>query len=291
MIDKNSITTREQMEINSSYSDEIDLFELWRILVKRKWQVLVVTFLVVVLSTAYAFFTKPVYKASGLIEIGRFLFSDEKGAQFKLWDSPSDVAIMAKQLEKGAKVSIPKVGRLQAENIIQVDIEAGSPKAAENRVRKLVERIITKHENTLRQLEEEKSREIEELEKSIIMLERKSDSLGRVVNRIVKREEDSLEKQMLGLVAILKLEIFKDKQNILKLKKNLSSLKKSISPVFLKPTTLINLKSPQTPVKPKKKLIIMLGIVTGLMCGVFVAFFSEFIEKSKGKVATSKGEA
>ncbi|MCP5303284.1 MAG: hypothetical protein H7A03_09115, partial [Pseudomonadales bacterium] len=46
------------------YSDEIDLFELWYILVKKKWLIFVVTLLFTIASIVVAYSIKPVYKAT-----------------------------------------------------------------------------------------------------------------------------------------------------------------------------------------------------------------------------------
>jgi chain length determinant protein (polysaccharide antigen chain regulator) len=38
---------------------------------------------------------------------------------------------------------------------------------------------------------------------------------------------------------------------------------------------------PSSPIKPKRKLILALGLLLGLMLGVFAAFFANFLEKQR----------
>lgn len=47
---------------------------------------------------------------------------------------------------------------------------------------------------------------------------------------------------------------------------------------------------PQDPIKPKRKLIVVLGAVLGLMLGIFVAFFVNFIETVRPKESAASGD-
>jgi len=38
---------------------------------------------------------------------------------------------------------------------------------------------------------------------------------------------------------------------------------------------------PDQRIKPKRKLIVMLGLLAGLMLGIFAAFFAEFLAKAR----------
>jgi chain length determinant protein (polysaccharide antigen chain regulator) len=44
-----------------------------------------------------------------------------------------------------------------------------------------------------------------------------------------------------------------------------------------------HINKPQSPIKPKRSLVLALSIVLGLFLGVFAAFFSEFIQKARQK--------
>lgn len=54
----------KQEEVNHSYEDEIDLFELWGGLVQEKWTILIITFLFLALAVIYAFFGTKTYEVN-----------------------------------------------------------------------------------------------------------------------------------------------------------------------------------------------------------------------------------
>ncbi len=49
-----------------------------------------------------------------------------------------------------------------------------------------------------------------------------------------------------------------------------------------------NIINPQSPIKSKKKLVIAVALILGMMLGIFAAFIAEFIIKARQKVATLK---
>ena len=66
------------------------------------------------------------------------------------------------------------------------------------------------------------------------------------------------------------------------LKTEISLLEMSINPPYLVGTHIVGrIYTHDYPVKPKKKLIIVIAIITGIIFGIFLAFFLEFIGKEE----------
>lgn len=66
-----------------------------------------------------------------------------------------------------------------------------------------------------------------------------------------------------------------------KLQSKIDELKVSMKPPYLTPTKVIGgIKTHDHPIKPKKKLVLIVSLITGLMLGVFLALFREFLNKA-----------
>ena len=56
--------------IKYQQEDEIDLKELWKTLMKRKWFIVIFTSIVTILAIIFSLVKTPIYEATALIEIG-----------------------------------------------------------------------------------------------------------------------------------------------------------------------------------------------------------------------------
>ncbi len=66
------------------------------------------------------------------------------------------------------------------------------------------------------------------------------------------------------------------------LKTSINLLEMSIKPPYLVMTRIVGrIYTHNYPVKPKKKLIIVIALITGIILGLFLAFFIEFIRKEE----------
>ena len=98
-----------------------------------------------------------------------------------------------------------------------------------------------------------------------------------------------LAKEDAALAGIYALQIGQKQTQLIEIQKFISELeqkkqefKLSIVPPMLKTTHIIgDVETPSGPIKPKKKLIIIVAFITGLMLSVFLAFFLEFLAGMK----------
>ena len=93
--------------------------------------------------------------------------------------------------------------------------------------------------------------------------------------------------QLDGQLNSSKFEKEKTKTNIELLNKEIEDIKIEIDNLKTKKEFIQNIKQLQSsqrsvfPIKPKKKLNIAISAMLGLMMGVFITLFAEFLEKSK----------
>ena len=116
-------------------------------------------------------------------------------------------------------------------------------------------------------------------EDEIDILEEQKRKIDRQIPLIYKelhRIKDSFIYQTL-LTNIQKMN-----NDILNIRLRINALKEKISPLNLTPASFIGqVKQHDYPVKPKKKLIIVVAFVTGLILSVFLVFFMEFFKGLK----------
>ena len=72
------------------------------------------------------------------------------------------------------------------------------------------------------------------------------------------------------------------KSSVLKINLQIADLESKISSVNITRTHIIgNIKESNHPIKPKKKLIVIVAFVTGFILSIFLVFFIEFIRSEK----------
>lgn len=122
------------------------------------------------------------------------------------------------------------------------------------------------------------SKDEKEIQKIIVSFEKKEKDYDEKIIR--------LEKKNPALAAIYSLEVGKQFSQMNKLRETLlkqqskhSELEVLIAPVNIKPTHIIGeIEVLENPIKPKKKLIIIVAFITSFILAVFLVFFLEFIK-------------
>lgn len=188
--------------------DEIDLVELFRTLLKRKWFIAIFTCIITICAIVFAYTKTPVYSGSMVVEIGEVINNNEITKNnneitniFYIDNAYNLKEIITSQF--GLKVDIPK----KTNNILKISYQNSNIKKID-----LV--------------------------------------LSQVAEFIKKRHEDKVK---------------------------LYSMNNS--KVYM--TKVVNKKVGKTPIKPKKKLIVVVAFVTGFILSVFLVFFLEFIKNIK----------
>lgn len=233
--------------MHSMYEDEISLIDLLLILRKRQKIIYIIFLAVVAVAVLYLMTTVSIYKSITIIEIGQISSTSSTSSVFI--EEPSLVIekLKLQYMPDGAfeKIEMPVISSIEPKS-----------KSSAN----LLEIIAFSYDqNTGKQ--------------------RLSDINQALVNRHELLFASSI-KSIQGRIKELGL-IETDKPY-----GEIESLKSSIEPnrsyntrVLQKPVSSIG------PVKPKKRLILILSCVLGLMLGVCAAFFVHFISYARAEIA------
>lgn len=269
-----------------THEDEIDLRELWQTLVNSKKLIVAVTLGITLLATIYAFIKTPLFEAKAVLEIGssgNTLLEDPltlvKRVEIK-YIVNSDV----NTTEELQKVAVVK----GAKNLIELSVVALSNQQAESYLTKIVEDVKQRHHELLQSsltqlktkitnLEEQKAELIQEKQDLMAYIIKKSETIDKII------------KENPSLAAIYTIEINNKASELANIKNRIYGLNSQLSDLYfaisennIKPTKIVDaIMTDDFPIKPKKKLMIMVAFVTGLILSIFLAFIISFIQKQK----------
>ena len=274
-----------QNETPTIQQDTIDLRELFAILKKRKLLIAVVTGLLTLLAIIYAFFiAKPVYEVKAMIEIGVINnkpIDNINSIQQKL-------SYVYKVNKKDIKRELPMVKSISAakksDNILSLIIQGNNNEEAAQYIQTVIKKIETEYK--------EKTNTYTENQKKLISLTREAIEENTQSITLMEKEVNTYSQKIISLTAedaalagIYVLQIGQKQTELQGLKKYISALKTkeeelklSITPVMMKSTHIVGeIETLENPIEPKKKLIVIVAFITGLMLSVFLAFFLEFL--------------
>ncbi len=277
----------EQTQNNTQYiqEDEIDLREIFATLKKRKKLIGIITVALTMLAIIYAFFiAKPIYEIKTMIEIGQI--------DAKPIDSVNNVqqklSYEYQVNTKGNKIELPRVKSIsvpkKADSILALSINSYSNDEGIKYIQNIISKIKIQYK--------EKTNAYTNSQKELITLIQKdildnTDSLLQMKKKLDTYSQKiiSLKSEDAALAGIYALQIGQKQTELQELKKYISALKTeeqklklSITPFMMKPTHIIGeIEVFDKPIKPKKKLIVVIAFITGLMLSIFLAFFLEFI--------------
>jgi uncharacterized protein involved in exopolysaccharide biosynthesis len=248
--------------------EEIDLKELIKKILARKYFILGFTFFVTLLGTIYAFIAKPVYEIKGYLQVGHINVITPQNI-LKLYPiSPNFLKFYIENnydQSKNPKKQFPQVKvnkEKKAEDILKIVIDARSNKNAIEYLNKILKDIRQQEKRKIDSYVSETKKQIKTLEKEKEMLERE---LQRIKNSPNYGE------------ILLKIG---DKLSNINLKLNM--LKQKISPLNISLSHLVGkVIYEDSPVKPKKKLIIVVSFITSLILSIFLIFLWDFWKELK----------
>lgn len=191
--------------------DEIDLLELWRVLVKHKMTIVVVAVITTLCAAIYVLITKPTYKGEVLIEVGEAIFNSEP-----INDKPTFIEPIEKK-EDLQWVIEQAFNTNPKEEKINIDFPKGSGKL-----------IRVGYEHTDKKIIHQK---LEEVAAFILSRHQQNSEFFQ------KAHANIHHSRVVGTIHIS-----------------------------------------TDPIKPKKFLIITVALVTGVILGIFLAFFRDFIQ-------------
>jgi len=259
--------------------DEIDLRELWQTIVKRKKLIFLVTAVITIVAIVWALTRTPMYEVRALVEIGSYKMynnnNNNNNNNKAILDNASQLAkklnILFIDMNKNTKDKLASIESIKvpkgSKNFIEIKSLATSNDLASKEIQKIVEYIQTKHLETLTILQKERDNKYKTITKQI-------------ENNI--KNVDNFNKNNLSAIDMIELLRIKEKIDTMTLEQN--NIKNLLAPHNYKNTQVIGeIITNDYPVKPKKKLIVVVAFVTGFILSIFLVFFLEFIGKNEDK--------
>jgi LPS O-antigen subunit length determinant protein (WzzB/FepE family) len=260
------------------YDDEIDLYELWLTLKKRKITVLVSIITFVFLGALYCLFSPNIYRIDSVVSLPTGLgekiiisFDVTKDIVDKLNDKLKErnIKYLASTLNLPSNVlsSVTLINSKKYKNdknFIQISIESKDKKSLSQ-----VKEAIISYLNKNPYLKIELDREVHLIKEKIEALKNKLHDQEKTGNKI----KDLILHRKIRTMGFNPLDIDKTILNIKLQIKDLQILKNNIHGYKELASYLSD-----KPVKPKRKLIIAVSFISGLFIGIFLAFFQEWLE-------------
>ena len=269
-------------------NDVIDLKELFGVISKRKRLIYSITILITLLAIAYAYvLAKPIYQVQAMIEVG------------KINEIPLDTTneiktkleylygVSSKKKRDYPRVKSINVGK-KSKSVFSVAVEGHNNKEAISFIDKMVKKIEGEYA--------EKVNNYIDTQKELITLTQfdirnTTENLLKVQKTLENYNQKilNLSVQDAALAGIYTIQISQNQVQAQALQSRISTLKAkeytiklSISPLRIKQTHIVGeVEILDSPVKPKKLLIIIVTFITALMFSVFLAFFLEFLHGLK----------
>lgn len=279
---KELVYVRPVADYPYSENDEISLIDLWLVLMKRKWMILGITALCVVLGAGYAWMQPVVYEYRTSIELARI----SKGSNSLELVSPRDenfvllknviIPAQRKSLFKEEE-SKPRVEIEKQETDYSLMLKSAAEPQDADKVKKLhdavAESLEEKQEPVLKKRIDIRVKPLKTRAKS---LQDQIDTLEDQLQRLSARSHDLnsisslIDAQQMGDI---RRDIAQARVKLADAESAIETIQEASQPTR---TSFVAAES-EEPVGTGKALIGALSLVLGLMLGVFAAFFTEFL--------------
>jgi uncharacterized protein involved in exopolysaccharide biosynthesis len=275
---KQSVIPVQYIPVTQCEEDEIDLKELIKTILKYKKFIFVFTLLITFLSAVYVFLKTPVYEINTDIQVG--YISNKK---IYLID-PQAVKLYIKNNfdnSNNDKIKYPKVEvnlTKGTRNILNLKIDTFSNKEGLDYLNKILSAIHKKEDKKLNIY-------IKNIKSQIKILQNHSNNLKNKIKILEKQLKITKDPD---IYKIILNSIFQNQKEIVSTQLKITNLQNQISPVNITKTQIIGkIIQHDHPIKPKKKLIITVAFITGLILSIFLVFFIEFIKSFKEENPTT----
>ena len=249
--------------------DEIDLRELFKTVARYKKFIIIFTLLATLTAAVYAFLKKPVYESTAIIQAGWIDYNTNlpnKKSKIYAYDPQAIVEYINNNITNVSAQLVKKT-----EDIIKMSAQALSQQEATHFLQKALEEIEKKDA-------QKRALYIENLQAQIeVLLTRK---------KAVQNEKKALMQQLNRLrdakaKTLIAANIQRFDSELLELDLKLAKLQGEIKLINANKMSLLGKIHQNGQIKPKKKLIIIVAFVTGLILSIFLVFFIEFIKSMK----------
>ncbi|MDN5848230.1 MAG: Wzz/FepE/Etk N-terminal domain-containing protein [Nitrococcus sp.] len=292
--------------------DEISLFDLWAVLVRRRWLMAAVFLIVLALTVAYTLLLPDVYTYSGSLEIGQII----EGNSLVPIETPEAVQAKLAQVYIPAVIrermdSAPANAHLEAaviEGTTMVTLTAKAPAEQGTHYLTLIDaaaqQVIAEHQQRIALARETAEVTVRQLEQTLSAYQRLIDDLREQQAQVNRRAvefgaplKESGNRQSAGLVPLMQMWNISLRMLVQSLDEQLAellvawaSVKEKLTALRLQlpavePTRMVAKPAPSLRQSGAGGLVtIALGAILGVMLAVFAAFGFEFVTRANSAI-------
>jgi len=250
-----------------------DLKDIIKTFITYKKFIFVFTLFITLLGVIYVLLKKPVYEIQADLKVGHINITTDNGISKLYLLNPNSTIIYIKNTydnSKNDKIAYPQVET----NLIKGSSDIINIKIlhlSNNEALSTLETII----NDLKKQEKRKTDSyIKNIESQIQLLQKQKTSLLKQLNNLKTKLNTNQQYYQATLEAIQKIH-----NDILKITLQINTLKEKISPINFSKTHIIGkVLKYNEPVKPKKKLIIIIALIVGFIISLFLVLLIDFIK-------------
>ena len=243
---------------NQLQEDEIDLRELFLTIWSHKVFISGFTLIITLCAIIYAYAKTPIYEVSAIVKIGSIKNSNSNNNNNNnnnLIENPNNLIQRLQLLyidkkQKEEDTLVKEISLIKGtENLIKIDVNTNENQNGINKLKEITNNIIKSH--------------TKEIDSYVSLIKQNIKNLQQQ-----KLELESSKNKFDGSMAIK-----------FDLTSKIDNLNLEISSYNIKQTELLgDIITNEYPIKPKKKLIVTVAFVTGLILSMFLVFFIEFIK-------------
>lgn len=261
-----------QHQLPGNGRDEITLLDIWQILVARKWVILTMPIIALLLGLLYLLQATEIYECSARILVG----------QAGVGRQVENPAVIVQKIAEKYRVydntvsrDLPRVSSVVHDKkdtgiIVQIKTVDATAKGAKQYLEQVVAEILAAQRTLFEQEMELKQTRLKTLSDRLEAVETFQQELEGRIAKVGQQDP--------AQAAVLAVE----KGNFLKLASDLKreryTLQTEMSSVVFYPAELVGVPHlPSRPIKPKRIIVILLSGISGLLLGIMAAFLAESI--------------
>ena len=262
----------QYIPINQCKEDEIDLKELIKTILKYKKFIIIFTLTVTFIAGLYAFLKTPIWEIKSNIQIGYINNSNSNSKIYTLNPYATKIFIKNNFDYSDTTQHYPKIDInfvKDTKDILSITIDDLSNEKAINYLNKILS-IIKQQEN------KKIKSYIDSINSQIKILKQNKQNIILQIKRLNQNLKHERNPQIYANL----LDALPNYQNqLIQFDLQITKLQSQISSLNINKTKIIGkIKTQNHPIKPKKKLIIIVAFITAFILSIFLVFFIEFVK-------------
>ena len=252
--------------------DEIDLKELIKTILKYKKFIIIFTVIGTLIGAIFAYTKTPIYEIKANLQPGYII---KNLSNKKYFFSPTVLNTYIKsKFDQSYKSNYPQIESniVKKTDILSISIQDYSNKNAINDLRKILDDI---HQKEIQKINFYKKTIMNKID----ILNKQKNNFQKEI-KILKQNIHNIKDPNIYQLTLSQINQYQN--NLVNLNLQIEDLKKQISPLNIKQTYIVgDIKTYPSPIKPKKKLIIIISFILSLTISIISIFIIEFIKELK----------